>query len=419
MTDTDSVSASGGSPQPGGAADPFPLPRGFAVLLTAAAAIILIAGFRSFSSSIGPIFLALVIVVVVSPVQRRLINRGVPSWIAMLVLLVASYGVLLAILLALVWSTTELVGLLSGDRYDDEISSAREQIEEWLQEFELTEIGFDEALDALDPGAVVGQITSAVSSLLSLTSAVGLLVITMLFMVLDAQKFGDNLARVAGERPDVARALGQFAKQTRSYFIVSTVFGLIVAVLDVAVLMALGIPLAVVWGVLSLITNYIPNVGFVIGLIPPAILAFFEGGWQLSVWVIVSYLAINIVIQSIIQPKFVGDAVGLSTTLTFLSLIFWGWVLGPLGALLAVPITLLVKALLVDIDPTTRWAAPLISLGPSIDDELPVAATAAGRPGGSEPPGPATDETDDSEPDDSEPDDSEPDEADTHGGGRE
>lgn len=345
---------------------PFPLPRGFAVLLTAAAAVILIAGLRSFSSSIGPIFLGLVIVVVVSPVQRKLIDRGVPSWAAMLVLLVASYSVLIAVLLALVWSTTELVGLLSGDRYTPEINAARDQIETWLQDFELTEIGFDEALDALDPGAVVGQITSAVSSLLSLTSAVGLLVIAMLFMVLDAQKFGDNLARVAGERPDVARALGQFAKQTRSYFVVSTVFGLIVAVLDVAVLMALGIPLALVWGVLSLITNYIPNIGFVIGLIPPAILGFFEGGWQLSVWVVVSYLAINIIIQSVIQPKFVGDAVGLSTTLTFLSLIFWGWVLGPLGALLAVPITLLAKALLVDIDPATRWAAPLISLGPDL-----------------------------------------------------
>jgi len=144
--------------------------------------------------------------------------------------------------------------------------------------------------------------------------------------------------------------------------VVSTVFGLIVAVLDVAALFALGIPLALVWGVLSLISNYIPNVGFVIGLIPPPLLAFFEGGWQLALWVTVIYTAINVVVQSVIQPRFVGDAVGLSATLTFISLIFWGWVLGPLGALLAVPMTLLAKALLVDIDPTTRWAGPLIAL---------------------------------------------------------
>jgi len=130
----------------------------------------------------------------------------------------------------------------------------------------------------------------------------------------------------------------------------------------VLALFILGVPLALVWGVLSLITNYIPNIGFVLGLIPPALLAFFEGGWELTLWVIGVYTVINLVIQAVIQPKIVGDAVGLSATLTFVSLIFWGWVLGPLGALLAVPMTLLAKSLLVDIDPSTRWVDPLISL---------------------------------------------------------
>lgn len=353
----------------------FPLPRSYSVLLTAAAAIILVAGLRSFSSSIGPIFLALVIVVVVSPIQQALIRRGFPSWAAMLVLLVASFSVLGAVVIALVWSATELVGLLSSEKYADQLASAREQVTQLLADVGVSGDSLDEALEVLDLGAVAGQVTSALSGLLGVTSAISLLVITMLFLVLDAEKFGTSLSSVADERPEVARALRQFASQTRSYFVVSTVFGLIVAVLDVAALMALGIPLALVWGVLSLITNYIPNIGFVIGLIPPALLAFFEGGWRLSLWVIVTYLVINIIIQSVIQPKFVGDAVGLSTTLTFLSLIFWGWALGPLGALLAVPITLLAKALLVDIDPSTRWAAPLISLGPSMSEKKELART--------------------------------------------
>ena len=79
--------------------------------------------------------------------------------------------------------------------------------------------------------------------------------------------------------------------------------------------------------------------------------------------VIVLYSVINFVIQSIIQPKFVGDAVGLSTTLAFVSLIFWAWVIGPLGALLAIPLSLLLKALLIDIDPTTQWIDGLINGG--------------------------------------------------------
>ncbi len=340
----------------------WPLPRGFSVLLTGAAAIILVAGMRSFSNSIGPIFLALVIVVVVSPLQRGLLRRGAPSWIAMLALLLTSFGVLILIVGALVWSTAELVGLLASPEYTDQLSNAQDDVAEQLDRLGVSGDDLQRTLDGLDLGAVAGQVTSALSGLLGVTSAVGLLMITMLFMVLDAEKFSGNLDEVARVRPDVTNGLQQFAQRTRSYFVVSTVFGLIVAALDVAALMLLGIPLALVWGVLSLITNYIPNIGFVVGLIPPALLGFFEGGWQLSLWVVVIYLVINIVIQSVIQPKFVGDAVGLSTTLTFLSLIFWGWVLGPLGALLAVPMTLLAKALLVDIDPTTRWAAPLISL---------------------------------------------------------
>jgi AI-2 transport protein TqsA len=99
----------------------------------------------------------------------------------------------------------------------------------------------------------------------------------------------------------------------------------------------------------------------VLGLLPPALLALLQGGVRQAVLVIVAYSVINVIIQSLIQPKFVGDAVGLSVTLTFLSLVFWTFVIGPLGALLAVPLSLFVKALLVDADPDSRWLDPLIA----------------------------------------------------------
>jgi predicted PurR-regulated permease PerM len=121
------------------------------------------------------------------------------------------------------------------------------------------------------------------------------------------------------------------------------------------------VPLPWLWGLLSFITNYIPNVGFVLGLLPPALLALLQGGVRQAVLVIVAYSVINAMIQSLLQPKFVGDAVGLSVTLTFLSLVFWTFVIGPLGALLAVPLSLFAKALLVDADPDSRWLDPLIA----------------------------------------------------------
>jgi predicted PurR-regulated permease PerM len=136
-------------------------------------------------------------------------------------------------------------------------------------------------------------------------------------------------------------------------------------VIDTALLWAMGVPGAFVWGVLAFVTNFIPNIGFVIGLVPPALIGLLEGGPSLMLAVIVVYCVVNVVIQSIIQPRFVGNAVGLSTSLTFLSLVFWTWVLGPLGALLAIPMSLFFKAVLVEADPAARWMDGLISGQPA------------------------------------------------------
>ena len=95
--------------------------------------------------------------------------------------------------------------------------------------------------------------------------------------------------------------------------------------------------------------------GFIIGVVPPAILGLLTGGPRLMVIVIIVYCALNFVVQSIIQPRFIGDAVGLSITVTFVALVFWAWLLGPLGAILAIPLTLLAKSMLVDVDPRARW----------------------------------------------------------------
>ena len=171
-------------------------------------------------------------------------------------------------------------------------------------------------------------------------------------MAMDGGTYPRQLERARAVRPHVVDAISDFASGTRRYLAVSTVFGLIVAVLDTIALEIIGVPAPVLWGLLAFITNYIPNIGFVIGLIPPAILGLLEGGPSMMIAVIVVYCVLNVVIQTVIQPKVVGDAVGLSTTLTFVSLVFWTWVIGPLGALLAIPLTLLAKALLVDVDPS-------------------------------------------------------------------
>ena len=217
-------------------------------------------------------------------------------------------------------------------------------------------------------------------------SNVLLLLFVMTFMALDAVGFSRRLSRVRRQRPEIVGALDNFVAGTRSYLLVSTVFGLIVAIIDTGALWLMGIPAPLLWGLLAFITNYIPNIGFIIGLVPVAILGLLEGGFALMLGVIAVYCLVNVVIQSIIQPKVVGDAVGLSASMSFLSLVFWSWVLGPLGALLAIPLSLLAKGLLVDIDPRTRWIDPLISSGGTDGEPAapvrrrPARRTAAVRP---------------------------------------
>jgi len=143
--------------------------------------------------------------------------------------------------------------------------------------------------------------------------------------------------------------------------VVTTVFGLIVAIMDVVALAIIGVPLAMTWGVLAFVTNYIPNVGFIIGLVPPTIIALLDGGVGAAVAVVIVYTVINVVVQTLIQPRFTGDAVGITGTVAFLSLIFWAYLLGALGALLAVPATLFVKALLIDNSMTSRWFGALLN----------------------------------------------------------
>lgn len=356
---------------------PSTLPRGLIVLLGMAAAVVAIAGTKAFAGIIGPVFLALMLVVGVQPLGDWLQRKGAPKWVAVISTLTAVYLILLGLIAALVVSIAQLATLLPEytDKADELIANIQDQ-------FAQLNIGSDQvekALSSIDLGKVIGLVDDVLVGLLGVFSNLFFILALLIFMAMDASSFGERMRAVAYSRADIAYAFSSFASGTRSYLIVSTVFGLIVAVIDAGALWAMGIPLPILWGLLSFITNYIPNIGFVIGLIPPALIALLEGGPTLMLWVIVVYSVINVIIQSVIQPKFVGEAVGLSVTLTFLALVFWGWVIGPLGALLAIPMTLLAKALLLDIDPSTRWANALIAGSPPTAEELATAEVEAAK----------------------------------------
>ncbi|KUL27989.1 AI-2E family transporter [Actinoplanes awajinensis] len=335
------------------------LPRGVLVLLGFACVVVVVAGLRWVADLVGPVFLGLMLVVTVSPLTAWLRRRRVPVWLAAILTVLVLYLILVALGGALAASVTRLIDLMPA--YQEQFAALRDDLADGLRTLGISTGQVHAAVAGVDGESVAHLVTSLFGGLAGLLSNTLFLLAVLLFMALDAVDFPARLRSLAGERPQVAAALQSFAGGTRRYLVVCTAFGLIVAVLDTLLLWALDVPLPVLWGLLSFITNYIPNIGFVIGVIPPALLGLLQGGPDLMLAVIVLYCAINFVIQSVIQPKIVGDAVGLSATVSFLSLIFWAWVLGALGALLAIPLTLLAKGLLVDIDPGTRWLNLLLA----------------------------------------------------------
>ncbi|GAA4372401.1 AI-2E family transporter [Nocardioides caricicola] len=334
------------------------LPRGVLVLIGLAAAVVVIAGMRGIADLLAPAFLALVLTVLAHPL-RRWLDRKMPSWMASAVCIAVVYVGIVLFALAVLVSVARFATLLPS--YTDEFTQRLDDFTAWLSDVGVDQEQIDKIGSSFDLGALGGFIGDLLSELMGLVSNLFFILSLVLFMTVDGSSFPRQLERARAAKPAIVAAIEDFAHGTRRYLGVATVFGLIVAVLDSIALVILGVPLALTWGLLAFITNYIPNIGFVIGLIPPAILALLEGGPSLMIAVVAVYCVLNVVIQSVIQPKVVGDAVGLSTTLSFFSLVFWTWVIGPLGALLAIPLTLFAKALLVDADPDTRWLRPLIS----------------------------------------------------------
>jgi AI-2 transport protein TqsA len=339
------------------------MPRALVMLLGAAAAVIVLWGVRATAWLIGPMMLAFVLVIAISPVQSWLRRHNWPNWLTTIVLIVLLGGLLAVLMLVVVVSLAKLGALLP--QYADRADEILQSLSTSLERFGVQPGQLQDAANDLDPARLVAFIGTLLGGLTSAASSAVFLICLLLFISIEAGGIDRRLAAISADRPGLTTAFRSFARSTRSYLVVSTIFGFIVGVLDTAVLAVIGVPLPVLWGVLAFITNFVPNIGFVVGLVPPALLALLTLGVPEMLIVIVAYCALNFVIQSLIQPRFVGDSVGLAMTTTFVALVFWAWLLGPLGALLAIPLTLLIKALLVDVDPTAHWATALVgSLAP-------------------------------------------------------
>lgn len=336
------------------------------VLLTLAAAAGAGWGVWAAKDVLAPFLLAAVVVIVVHPVRRPLDRRGVPRWLGSAAVIAVSIGVLVALGTITLLALGQFANLLRDSAGDLQQSGKA------VSSF-FSGLGFEPGSQPggwLDPHAVLTVVFDAGMRLLNAGAAIFFVFGYIIFMALDAARFRDFPRELAETESFRVRSFRNFANATSRYFAVNSVFGLTVAVIDGLALWALGIPGPFIWAVLAFVTNYIPNVGFVIGLIPPVILAIVTGGWGLGLIVLAVYCVVNVVLQVLVQPHFVSQTVRLSVTLTFASVVVWAFLLGPIGSILAVPLTLLVRFALFGADPQARLARWLTG-----DDEPPPAVS--------------------------------------------
>ena len=334
------------------------LPRALVILLAAAAAGIVMFTLREVGWLVAPVVLALVLVILFQPVHAWLRRHRVPEVVSLIAFVLVVFGVLVVIVAIIALSLARLATILPG--YAADATALQAGIADRLGRLGVGRAEVRAALSAFDLSRLSGPIATLLSHLTSLIATSVFLFSLLIFLSVEATSAGPRLIELARLKPRTAEALHGFARNTRRFLAVTAIFGLITGTANTLLLLWLDIPLALLWGLLAAVCNFIPYVGFVIGLIPPALLALLGGDWQLMIFVIIAYVLLNSLFTSLIQPYFIGDAVGVSVTVTLISLVFWGWVLGPLGAILAIPITLLVKAILVDADPNAAWAEALI-----------------------------------------------------------
>lgn len=332
--------------------------RSTAILIGLGGATVTVFGLAAIAGIAAPILLALVLTICAHPVRSGLERRGVPRGLATGSVVATVFIVLAAFVAALGLALGQFAALLP--QFSSQLSDIGASVADWL-----AGIGFGtaqvQAVEAnFDPSNLVPVVSGLFGSITNIAVALVIVLTMLILMAADAGYLPTLLKQLRPARPTLVEALTDFASSVRRYMVATTLLGIAQGALNALALVLLGVPGAFLWGLLSFLCSFIPNVGYFIAIIPPTVFAFLTGGWELALPVIVIYAIVNAVVQSIVQPRVVGNAVALSQSLTFASVLFWAIVLGAIGAILAIPLTLLVRTILVDADPAAAWWRPLI-----------------------------------------------------------
>lgn len=332
-------------------------------LIVMAAIAIVVTFIQSAASIVAPILLALFIAIVATPPLRWMRRFGIPKWAALAIIVFVFFGIGSLFLLL-------ITGALEGFReslpsYQERFMQLSEQYGSWLESVGIA--GSPEAMSDIFDSAKVSALVRIILSNVSGIFGTGLLILlAVVFMLLEAPNLSTKLKAAFHVTAASEARLQRVLKAVSQYMTIKSLTSLATALCVWIWLWFLGIDFAVLWAMLAFILNFIPFVGALLMTIPAVIIALVQTDIQTTLMVALGYLVINTVIGSILEPRIMGRGLGISTLAVFLSLMFWGWVLGTVGVFLSVPLTMALMIAL-DASPQTRFIA--ILLGPEIEQK--------------------------------------------------
>jgi predicted PurR-regulated permease PerM len=332
------------------------------ILLGLAGGVVISLGIHAIGGILAPTLLALVLTICAQPVRVWLTRHGTPTGVATGGVALTVFALLAGFFGLLILATAQFAELLP--QYADQLHQLGASFGQWLQSIGIGPQQVQDIVAGFDPSKLLNVVTSVLGGAFSLVTVLVIVLTMLILMPADAAYTPTLLRQLQPVKPNLVYAMTTFAHGVRRYMVVTTGLGVVQGVIDGIALLLLGVPAALLWAILAFLCSFIPNVGYFIALVPPLVFGYLTGGWGTVIAIIIVYGIINAVVQSVVQPKVVGNAVSLGQTLTFFSVLFWAVILGPIGAILAVPLTLLARAVLVDSDPRARiWRGVIGDLG--------------------------------------------------------
>jgi AI-2 transport protein TqsA len=339
--------------EPGRAA----LPRATVILLGFGGAAAAVFGLWALQGVAAPFALALVLTICAHPVRGALerirVPRGVATVLAILLVFALLAGFVAALLIALTQFTTLL------PQFTPQLEQIGDEISAWLASIGVGAESAQTIVAGFEPSNLIDLIGGVLGGITGIIFALVVILTLVMLMALDATYLSTLFIQLRKSRPSLVSAILGYAVSVRRYMIAATALGVLQSTMNFIALALLGVPAPFLWALLSFICSFVPNVGYFLAIIPPTVFGLLVGGWPTGIAVILIYGIINVIVQSIVQPLLVSNVVALGQTITFVSVLFWTPVLGPVGAVLAVPLTLLVRAILIDADPHAAAWRPL------------------------------------------------------------